>query len=200
MRLCRFGCKDSDSFRQFSTVGLLSIFARTNESRILSAKFGRAAEIPKKSGSSDRSVRRVPFDGVIPPHTGAMPLPKSGTTLTSSTSTECSTSTSCCVQPGLQRLCKALKAQVQTLGRALLDVQDVVDRHGVRPCVHPASEVELGQPRDDTDEDLLRGVFGILLVPEDPQGEVVDAALQFADNEIKRTSIAVDRQSREIFQ
>ena len=81
------------------------------------------------------------------------------------------------VQADVEAVCKALKAHVQAFDGALPDVKDVVDRHTVGPGVQPTSEVELRQAGHDTDQDLLCRVFRILLRPQHPQGQVVDATL-----------------------
>jgi hypothetical protein len=85
-----------------------------------------------------------------------------------------------------------LEAEMKTLDRALLHVEDEVHRHPIRPRLQAAPEVELRQPRDDADEDLLCRVLGVLPVPEHPQREPVDIGLKGAHQALECLAVAVD--------
>ena len=114
-------------------------------------------------------------------------------TLTSSMSIECSVSSGARgLQAVLEVLGEPLEAEVKTLDRALLDVEDVVHRHPIRPGLQAAPEVELRQPRDDADEDLLRRVLGVLAVPQHPEREAVDVGLKGSHQAVERLAVAVD--------
>ena len=97
---------------------------------------------------------------------------------------------------GLQPVCEVLgeplEAEMQAFDRALLHVEDVVHRHAIRPRLQAAPEVELRQPRDDADQDLLGRVLGILAVPEHPQREAVDVGLKGSHQAFECLPVAVD--------
>lgn len=69
---------------------------------------------------------------------------------------------------------KGVEREVLALDRALLEIQDVVDRQPIDPRLEPAPKSELRQACHDTDQDLLRGIFGVFLVPQLAQRETVD--------------------------
>ena len=89
---------------------------------------------------------------------------------------------------------------MQTLDGALLHVEDVVDGDPVDPGLQPAAEIELRQPRDDANEDLLRRVFRILAVPEQAQGKTIDVALEISHKAVEGVAIPIDRPLGEVFE
>jgi hypothetical protein len=66
---------------------------------------------------------------------------------------------------------------VHALDRALLHVEDVVDRDSIDPRLELAAKVELRQPRHDAHEDLLRRIFRVPPVPQHAEREAIDVAL-----------------------
>src|SRR6266849_10076130 len=86
---------------------------------------------------------------------------------------------------------------MEALDRALLDVEQMVRGDAVDPGFEPTAEVELREPRDHAHEDLLSGVLGILAIPQHPQGETMDVALQRAHQIVDGVPIAVHGASRE---
>lgn len=55
----------------------------------------------------------------------------------------------------------------------------------------PAAEVELRQPRDDANENLLRGVFGVFAMAAHAQCEAEDAVLEMSDELFERFATAL---------
>ena len=94
---------------------------------------------------------------------------------------------------------EAFKGQVQALDGALLHVEDVVDGDPVDPRLELAAKVELRQPSDCANQDLLRRVLRILSIPEHAQGKAVDIALQISDELFDGVPVAVERPSGDVF-
>ena len=68
-----------------------------------------------------------------------------------------------------------------------------VNRDPVHPRLELAAKVKLRQPSHGANQDLLRRVLGILSIPEHPQGEPVNVALQISHELFDRIPVAVNR-------
>ena len=76
-----------------------------------------------------------------------------------------------------QVVAEPLNTQMHVLDRTLVHV-DVVDRDPINPRLELTAEIELPQSRDGSNQDLLRRIFRILMIPQHAQGEAVDVALK----------------------
>ena len=81
------------------------------------------------------------------------------------------------VRRGVEPVRVAGERQRRKLAAAALHVQDVVDGDPVEPRSEAAPPLERGQPGEGLDQDLLRGVLGVLRLREHAEGKVVDPGL-----------------------
>jgi len=93
-----------------------------------------------------------------------------------------------------------LEGHLRLLDRALLHVEDVIDGDSVDPRLELAAKVELRQPRDRANQDLLRGILGIFPVPQHAEGQAIDISLQISDELVEGIPIAVDGSSGDVFE
>lgn len=77
-------------------------------------------------------------------------------------------------EPGREVLGECLEAEPLALKPAAAPVEKVVDRDPVDPRAHRGLAAVGVEASEDLEEDLLRGVLGVVGVPEHPQRQSVD--------------------------
>jgi hypothetical protein len=77
-------------------------------------------------------------------------------------------------------------------------MHEVAHGDGVGPGHELRATFELPQVRDEADEDLLRGVPGVLGVTEEAQRQPVDRVLHFLDQPRQRRGVARGGRPREV--
>ena len=102
-------------------------------------------------------------------------------------------------EPFGQIVGEAFKGDVLALDGTLLNVENVVDGDPIDPGLELAAKVELRQPSYRADQDLLRRVLGILAIPEHPQGESIDVALQVSGELFDGIPIAAECPPGQVF-
>jgi hypothetical protein len=103
-------------------------------------------------------------------------------------------------QPIAQVLRETLKTQRQSLHRAFLHIQNVIDRDAKRPRFQLTVKIELREARNDAHQNLLRSVFCVFTIAQHTQSQALDVALQATHQLFKRIPISVNCTTRCLFE
>lgn len=89
------------------------------------------------------------------------------------------------------RLAELFEAAPLPFARTLSQIRNVVEGDAPRSGSQVAAEIELGKPRDNADEDFLRGVLGVLPVAEHAERQAEDIRLERFDQMLQSRAVSI---------